>query len=344
MAQRKSSTYTRWTTEEDELLRQAVALHGPHKWSLIASHVPNRTPMQCSTRWLGALNPNIHKGRWTEHEDAVLKYSFLEFSGIPDGEGGFQPIPWNKIAERIPNRTGIQCQARWTEALDPSVRKGKWSEDEDVLLRAGVDKFGRCWIRIAETVPGRTQRQCRTRWMQIKYKEEKLSSGLTTTISSSNNDKKSLSSTSPKQLQQEPNGHHGGDVTATTMTTTTVSSDDAGSSGASCTSTEPDSLDFMVSDQVPISGLVAPADLFSPTQQQHTSSFDNFGLDCPSIRHPPSHHQQQQQQQHHHHHHHHHHQTNDLSAAVFAAHQQEQQHSNLDLLSDDTLLSPFFFY
>ena len=55
MTQRKSSTYTRWSVEEDELLRQAVALHGPHKWSLIASHVPNRTPMQCSTRWLGAL-------------------------------------------------------------------------------------------------------------------------------------------------------------------------------------------------------------------------------------------------------------------------------------------------
>lgn len=177
---RKSSTYTRWTVEEDELLRQAVAIHGPHKWSLIASHVPNRTPMQCSTRWLGALkqvfgrrkekrersnplihilvfSPNIHKGRWTEHEDAVLKYSVMEFSNIPDGEGGFQPIPWNRIAERIPNRTGIQCQARWTEALDPTVRKGKWSEEEDALLRAGVEKFGRCWIRIAETVPGRTQ-------------------------------------------------------------------------------------------------------------------------------------------------------------------------------------------
>lgn len=102
-------------------------------------------------------SPNIHKGRWTEHEDAVLRYAYMEFAGIPDGEGGFQPIPWNRIAERIPNRTGIQCQARWTEALDPSVRKGKWSEAEDALLRAGVDKFGRCWIRIAETVPGRTQ-------------------------------------------------------------------------------------------------------------------------------------------------------------------------------------------
>lgn len=52
---KKTSTYSRWSSEEDNLLRQAVMLYGPHKWSMIASHVPNRTPMQCSTRWLGAL-------------------------------------------------------------------------------------------------------------------------------------------------------------------------------------------------------------------------------------------------------------------------------------------------
>lgn len=98
-----------------------------------------------------------------------------EYSNIPDGEDGAQPIPWNKIAQRIPNRTGIQCQARWTEALDPTVRKGKWSEPEDILLRAGVQAYGKCWIRIAESIPGRTQRQCRTRWVQLKYKEEKQS-------------------------------------------------------------------------------------------------------------------------------------------------------------------------
>ncbi|KAI7900561.1 Homeodomain-like protein [Cokeromyces recurvatus] len=170
---RRPSTYSRWTNEEDELLRQAVQSYGPHKWALIASHVPNRTPMQCSTRWLGALNPNIHKGRWTENEDAVLRYSVLEYANRTDAEGRTQPIPWNKIAERISNRTGIQCQARWTEALDPYVRKGKWGADEDSLLVLGVKEFGRCWIRIAETIPGRTQRQCRTRWMQLKYKEDR---------------------------------------------------------------------------------------------------------------------------------------------------------------------------
>ncbi|KAG1043638.1 hypothetical protein G6F46_006681 [Rhizopus delemar] len=173
---KRPSTYSRWTHEEDELLKQAVRIHGSHKWSLIAAHVPNRTPMQCSTRWLGALNPNIHKGRWTEEEDNILRYSVLEYANVTDTEGRIQPIPWNKIAERIPNRTGIQCQARWTEALDPYVRKGKWAAEEDALLRMGVESFGTCWIRIAETIPGRTQRQCRTRWMQIKCKEDRRQS------------------------------------------------------------------------------------------------------------------------------------------------------------------------
>ncbi|CAG8627821.1 4362_t:CDS:2, partial [Racocetra fulgida] len=153
----KPPVYTKWTEEEDELLRAAISIYGPHKWSLIAAHVPNRTPMQCSTRWLGALNPTIHKGRWTPEEDAALKDAVGEFVDLIDSDGHPQPIPWNKIASRIPHRTGIQCQARWSEALDPSVRKGKWSPDEDEILKEGVRRYGRCWIRIAELIEGRTQ-------------------------------------------------------------------------------------------------------------------------------------------------------------------------------------------
>jgi len=170
----KPPVYTKWTEEEDELLRAAISIYGPHKWSLIAAHVPNRTPMQCSTRWLGALNPTIHKGRWTPEEDAALKEAVSEYIDLLDSDGHPQPIPWNKIASRIPHRTGIQCQARWSEALDPSVRKGKWSPEEDDVLKEGVRRYGRCWIRIAELIEGRTQRQCRTRWVQIKNKQAKI--------------------------------------------------------------------------------------------------------------------------------------------------------------------------
>ncbi|KAG9323793.1 hypothetical protein KVV02_000846 [Mortierella alpina] len=82
--------------------------------------------------------------------------------------------PWNKITRQsIPDRTGVQAQARWSEALDPQVKKGKWSPEEDVLLLKGVQESHKCWIWIADGIPGRTQRQCRTRWVQICTRAER---------------------------------------------------------------------------------------------------------------------------------------------------------------------------
>ncbi|CAB5193573.1 unnamed protein product [Rhizophagus irregularis] len=193
LVNQKPPVYTKWTEQEDELLRSAVRMYGPHKWSLIATHVPNRTPMQCSARWVGALNPSILKGRWTSQEDNALKEAVSHYINSVDSQGNPQPIPWNKVSKRIPQRTGAQCQARWTEALDPRIRKGKWSPSEDEILKEGVRMFGRCWIRIAEMIDGRTQRQCRTRWLQIKNKQSRIKndeSGITTinSVNNSNDD------------------------------------------------------------------------------------------------------------------------------------------------------------
>ncbi|KAF9922418.1 hypothetical protein FBU30_007454 [Linnemannia zychae] len=82
--------------------------------------------------------------------------------------------PWSKLAsETVPGRTGVQAQARWSEALDPQVKKGPWSEQEDALLLEGVEKSEKCWIWIADMIPGRTQRQCRTRWVQLSINAER---------------------------------------------------------------------------------------------------------------------------------------------------------------------------
>lgn len=164
-----SQFYCRWTEEEDRLLSKAVEDYGPHKWTVISHFIPGRTAVQCSTRWFGALNPNIHKGRWVEQEDNALIKAVQRFQSIdPEGQ-----LPWNKIAEYIPHRTGIQCQARWSEALNPKVRKGRWHAEEDKLLNKAIAKYGCCWIRVASMIPTRTQRQCRTRYNQIRSQQMK---------------------------------------------------------------------------------------------------------------------------------------------------------------------------
>lgn len=118
------------------------------------------------------ISPNVHKGRWSEQEDQALTEAVRYFLTITKNSA----LPWNRIAENIPYRTGIQCQARWTEALDPAVRKGRWHPDEDKLLNLAIIKYGCCWIRVASMIPTRTQRQCRTRWNQIHSQQLKNAS------------------------------------------------------------------------------------------------------------------------------------------------------------------------
>lgn len=43
--------------------------------------------------------------------------------------------------------------------------KGKWTIFEDFTLRLAVEEHGEAWCAVAEKVPGRTNKQCRDRWL-----------------------------------------------------------------------------------------------------------------------------------------------------------------------------------
>jgi myb proto-oncogene protein len=45
--------------------------------------------------------------------------------------------------------------------LDPSLKWGGWTEEEDLKLEAAITKYGYCWSKVAEDVPPRTDSQCR---------------------------------------------------------------------------------------------------------------------------------------------------------------------------------------
>jgi uncharacterized protein (DUF2237 family) len=70
----------------------------------------------------------------------------------------------------VPGRMKIQCSDRWHDALDPSVDRtslstGKWTADEDDQLKDAVQRHGaKNWKNIAAMVPGRTNKQCSSRW------------------------------------------------------------------------------------------------------------------------------------------------------------------------------------
>ena len=115
----------RWTKEEDEMLRAAVAAIGPRNWKRISQEFlkDSRSDVQCLHRWQKVLRPGLVKGPWTREEDDTIVHSIQ--SGV---------TKWSEIAAQIPGRIGKQCRERWFNHLDPTIKKGAWTEQEDGVL------------------------------------------------------------------------------------------------------------------------------------------------------------------------------------------------------------------
>lgn len=147
-----------WTANEDKHLLLLVQEKGINNWFDIAVSLgSNRTPFQCLARYQRSLNASILKSEWTKDDDAQLRAA-VEVFGEND---------WQSVASALEGRTGAQCSNRWKKSLHPTrERVGKWVADEDKRLKVAVMLFGaKNWNKIAQFVHGRTQAQCRERWV-----------------------------------------------------------------------------------------------------------------------------------------------------------------------------------
>ena len=61
---------------------------------------------------------------------------------------------WVNVADFLGDRTGDQCMHRWQKTLDPNIKRGKWSEEEDEILLKAVEKYGTNWKELKKEVPG----------------------------------------------------------------------------------------------------------------------------------------------------------------------------------------------
>jgi hypothetical protein len=61
----------------------------------------------------------------------------------------------------------VQCRQRYQKSLKPGIKKGKWEEEEDELLRTIINESSEAaiaWEEVSQRFPGRTSKQCRERW------------------------------------------------------------------------------------------------------------------------------------------------------------------------------------
>ncbi|RKP14010.1 Homeodomain-like protein, partial [Piptocephalis cylindrospora] len=141
-----------WTEEEDEHLDSLSRDRGERDWVSIATDLgTNRTAIACFRRYQ-------QRKTWTKEEDEMLRQA-VRFYGDKN---------WQQVAACLVNRTGQQCLHRWTKSLNPTIRSGRWTQEEDNRLRTAVEVYGvGSWAKIKSYVAGRTDVQCRERWVNV---------------------------------------------------------------------------------------------------------------------------------------------------------------------------------
>jgi len=124
---------------------------------------PKKTPVpgKINENRKSIVKENRHEGpggggRWTREEDAKLR----------EGVTAMGATKWKKISEDYlgGRRSDVQCLHRWQKVLRPGLVKGPWTEEEDNMIRACIERKITKWSEIADRIPGRIGKQCRERW------------------------------------------------------------------------------------------------------------------------------------------------------------------------------------
>ncbi|CAN0518116.1 unnamed protein product, partial [Ectocarpus sp. 12 AP-2014] len=171
--------YQRWTQEQSLRLRQlveerqmVVGTSGAKDWTNIARKIPPKTDLQCMLHWNHVINPELTKGKgsWKQEEDERI-IQLVEHHGKK----------WSVIASQLKEengkmtRVGKQIRERYLHHLDPNLKKGDWSvEEEEILVREhGIHKNK--WAQIAKFLPGRCSNDIKNHWYAHERRQREIS-------------------------------------------------------------------------------------------------------------------------------------------------------------------------
>lgn len=74
---------------------------------------------------------------------------------------------WRIVADKMPGRNPRQCRERWTNYVNPELKKDPWTTEEEELLLRKYNELGPRWHTIASFLGSRSTNQIKNRYSMI---------------------------------------------------------------------------------------------------------------------------------------------------------------------------------
>ncbi|XP_072983639.1 transcription factor MYB124-like [Typha latifolia] len=158
-----------WTPEEDDLLREQIALHGTDNWTSIAAQLKDKTSRQCRRRWYSYLNSECKKGGWSVEEDMLLCEAQKIFGNR-----------WTEIAKVVSGRTDNAVKNRFStlckkRAKHEELLKENVGSCGNTINKRVVTENGYLVARIREPItPSKQIRYCLSDLKENKQENQRL--------------------------------------------------------------------------------------------------------------------------------------------------------------------------
>lgn len=122
--QSKKAIRQKFTSEEDQKLKELVLELGESNWNEVANRIGTRTARQCRERFKNYLSPSIKNDPWTEVDNETLRLKYAEYGP-----------KWSQIAKFFPTRSEVNIKNHWTLLYNKNSREHDLKEEKRQLIQ-----------------------------------------------------------------------------------------------------------------------------------------------------------------------------------------------------------------